>query len=380
MPSFRKSATDLRTIAKNILEDGGKVTNFATSGVARSMVEIGIQQVLAYFDSLDFHTAMGRLSTSSGLYLDLIGESRGVSRTTAQAASVTADSRTIRFYTKDGSTPIASLLSGGKIPSGTVVQDSGATLVFSVPRDVYVDQTQVDVFVPVTATTTGADYNVGRGVLTSHNLGITQIAVVNTKGIFSGEDVETDANYRYRISRSLDRAAGGTAEALRLVSFAFPEVSDVIFRPYADGVGSFEALIIPLGNDLSSDILLGIRTFLQNRAAFGTVVQVRLPDKIPVEITVQLTLKAGTTDGVGTNAKSAARIAIINYISQLPLGGIFVLNQMVRSTLDVHQAIHDLRVLVYRFRGEAQVLRNVEAEADEVFVLSTDAENPVRVI
>lgn len=380
MPQLRRSAAKLRKIAQQALESNGQITNFSAGGAARTLIEVGISHMQEYYDALEFNEAMSRLSTSAGLYLDLLGEDRGVARAQAIAASVTAEDRVIRFYTKDGTTALSSVLASNKIATGTQVKNSDGSVIYVVTRDVPVDRQQVEVFVPAIASTKGSAANVGRNVLTSHSLGLGTIGVTNDRPVSSGINVESDENYRFRISRFMDRASGATAEAIRLSALAFPQVADVILRPFSDGVGSYEALVIPVGNEISSDTLLGIRAVLQDVTAFGNLVSVRAPDRIGVEIAVQLVYDIRALDGDKIRARSSARSAIIGYIASLPIGGTFVVNQMIQRVLASDALITDLKVLVFRFAGEPLPLRNVTIKEDELFTIDSSHPESVRAI
>lgn len=378
--SFRKSLDDLRAQAKRHLEQSGKVTNVTEGGVARSLLDIGALQISETYDALDFMTAMARLSTAAGVYLDLIGQSRGVTRGSAQTAIVTREDEAIKFYSADGKTPLKTLLPSGKVASGTLVKSSDGKVSYSVSEDVFADDVQTELFVPAVSSETGADQNVGKGVLVTHTLGVGDVSVTNVEEIATGQDTETDANYRFRISRALAKAAGATEDAVRLAAFSFPGVASVTVRPFAHGVGTLEVLVVPVGNRFPRDTLLGIEAAVKRAAGAGTRVIVRAPTELPVQLTIQLDFRREARAADRSRIREEVRQAVLRYLGDLKVGGQFILNELTQRVLDVSEEILDYKLLLYRFREENHVLRNVQAEADEIFVPDPSVQNPVRIL
>ena len=380
MPINRRTASELRASARKILEAGGKITHFSPTGVVSSLIEIASTHLQEFYDTLEFHNAMSNLSTASGLYLDIIGEDRGVSRTQPLTSSVSFEERNIRFYSKDGSSPIFNLLTNNVIASGSQITNSDGTITYTVSRAFQPDRVQTEIFVSAIASSVGEANNVGRNVLISHALGKTTVGVTNDKPISSGLNVESDSNYRFRIAGALDKAAGATENSLRLIGLIFPEVQNIIFRRFADGVGTYEALIVPVGNEISSDRLLAIRDLLNTNTAFGTRVIVRTPDRLGVELVFQLVMIPRSTEAQKSVARGDARTAVLRYIEQRPIGGVFVLNQVISTILDSNPQIFDTKILVYRFGGDAMVLKDIQAKDDEVFVPDSDVQQAIRVV
>lgn len=378
--SMRKSLDDLRAQAKKQLEASGKVTNLEEGGVARSLLDIAALQISEAWDALDFQTAMARLSTAAGVFLDLIGQSRGVSRGSAQTALVTREDEALKFYSVNGKTPLKTLLSGGKVASGTLVKSTDGKVSYQVTADVFPDDVQTEVFVPAVSSSTGTSQNVGKGVLVTHNLGTGDVAVVNTEAIASAQDTESDANYRYRISRALAQASGATEDAIRLAAFSFPGVASVTLRPFSDGVGTIEVLCVPVGNRFPADTLRGIEAAVKRAAPAGTRVRVKAPEELPVQLTIQLEFRREVRAADRSRVREQARQAILLYLGEIRVGGQFVLNELTQRVMDVSDEILDHKVLLFRFRKENLVLRNVQAEADEMFSPFAGVENPIQVI
>lgn len=377
---FTKTIEQMRSEAIEALQDGGKITNVSPTSVARQLVDVGIETLSTFFDAVEFHNRMSQLSTATGIFLDLIGQSRGLVRSEAVPASVSTEDRAIRFFSKDGSTPLKDLLLTGVIPINSLVTSADSEIVFTVLRTVGVDDEQTEVYVPAVSAEVGADFNVGVNTLVAHDLGVGTVGVTNDITITSGADSETDSNYRFRISRAIDLAAGATQDAVRLAAFAFPGVAEVILRPFPNGVGSFEVLVVPIANELPAGLLQSIEAVVRNSAAFGTAVTVRLPDRLEVELTVQIDFQPATTPNQRVQLRAQVKNNVLLYIGSIPLGGEFVVNELVQRVMETSDLIRDMRVLVYRFRGEPYPTKNIRGEEDELFVPSASVSEAVRVV
>lgn len=377
---FRKTIDEIRREAIRGLEDGGKITNLSSTSVARQLVDIGFTQLSNFYDALEFHARMSQLSTSAGAFLDIIGESRGVARNDALVGSANTQDRAVRFYSKDGTTALTSLLPSSVVPVNTLISSSDSTVSYQVTREVSVDSIQTDVYVPVVATEAGTSFNVGPNVLVLHDLGISTVGVTNDIPISNGLDIEDDASYRFRISRSLDSAAGATEEAIRAAIFGFPDVSEVILTPFNEGLGSFEILLIPVGNSIASDTVEAIRAFVSRVAAFGTTVSVRTPTTVGIELAVQLEFVPKATPVERSQIKSQVRANVLDYIGSIPVGGAFIINEFIQRVMDTSEQIRDMKLLVFRFDKEPSVRRNYQLQSDELLVPQPDSLNAIQVV
>lgn len=380
MPTLKKSLVQLKQEAATLLQRSGKVTNLNDGGVAKSLLDIFATQLADYYNALDFQSQMANLSTSAGIFLDFIGQSRGVFRLGSQAATVLDTDENIKFYSKDGKTPIKTLLPLNKVPSGTVVSSSDGSINYNTTTDSYPDDTQTSIFVAATSSSTGAAQNVGPGILNISNLGVSTIAVVNTDSIGSAQDIETDTNYRFRISRAMSAAVGGTQDAIKLAAFSVPGVSNVVLNEFSNGTGTFDVLVVPVGDTLPEDTLRQVESLIQEVSAFGTKATVKTPEPLYAQLTIQLVFVPNLTDTNRVTIKSQARQAILNYLGAIPLGGVFVVDQLIQKVLDVSASIQDMKILQYKFRGVNQVIKNIQSDADESFIPDQTVDNPIQVV
>jgi uncharacterized phage protein gp47/JayE len=377
--TFRKSVEDLKSQARTRLEAGGVITNLSEGGAAKALLDITALQIADLYDALDFQVVMSRLSSASGVFLDMIGQSRGLPRGSAASAVVSRDDRVIRFFSNTGG-PIKTLLPGARVAEGTLIYSTGSTISYQVSADAFPNDVQTEIFVSAVSVGTGATQNVGVGVLSSHDLGAGDVEVTNVEAIATAQDTESDANYRFRISRALAKAAGATEDAIRLAAFSVPGVASVTIRPFSDGIGTLEVLVVPVGNKFPTDTLRAINAVVRRAVAVGTRVRVKAPEPIATQLTIQLEFKKDVSSADRSQLREQVRQAVLSYMSQISVGGQFILNELIQRVLDVSDRILDMKVLLYRFRAQNHVLRNVQADADELFVPDDTQVNAIRII
>jgi hypothetical protein len=353
----------------------GIVTNLTAGARARGLLQIVNRRLGRAYETLKFNVAMGFVTTASGYFLDLIGTLVGVARRDASAGVVKIEDENLKFYVLSGT--LASVLGSNSIPTGTAVASSDNAIQYLITQTVAFDDVATEVFVPAVAAGPGTEYRVGRNVLRTHTLGNPNVLVTNAKAITTGEDLESDDNYRYRISNS--RAVRETANltAVRLAMLPVPEVSDIVMKEYP---GYIEALIIPTGNNVSSSTLEACR-FLGLRAKAGGVRLItRGPRMIPFETFHQITANKDVPNIQFSAIRRAVKQSVLDYFDDIRLGGIFVVQQLNSRVQAADPRIFDHRLTCLVLRRQPQLLRNHQLYDDELFSPDPESENPVAVV
>jgi len=376
---LRRSKDQMLTDSLDQLLATGNITHIASGGVARSLVDIGVDRVSELMDALEFNLNQSRLSRASGYFLDIIGESRGIRRGGSSRGTIDAAERSLRFYTPNG-TALATHLPSKTIPVDTVVRNASGTITFSLSDNALFSDTDTEIFASAISSGTGTSQNIGKGLLSTHSLGVGTIAVTNVFPVSNASDSEDDDSYRFRLTRSIFSAASANKEALRVAAFGAGDVSDVQIRPLIQGAGTFEIFLIPRGNKVSRATIRQVQFLVDLVAPMGSLAIVRSPTSLPVEISIELIFTQETPEGEKGTVKRGARQALLDYLSVIPVGGLFVYNEMVQRVMDVSTRILDMRTICYSFRREPQVLGNIRAYDDESFVPDEEMANPIKVM
>jgi uncharacterized phage protein gp47/JayE len=377
---LKKTRTEMVAESLQALVDDGKLTNVTAGSTVRLILESMTTHLGVAYSTMQLNMAMSILSTANGYFLDLIGESLfGIVRSTAVAASTTIDDPIVKFYTSDGS-PLVSHLVGTSIPAGTRIYSANDTLTYTVTHDVAVGSAQVEAYVPVHAASAGEGYNVGTGVLVKHSLPDTTLKVTNIASIDNGLSDEEDDNYKFRISRALKTYSRANATAVRLAAVSVPGVADVILTSTASGVGTFDMLVLPIGNRVGSETLRAVQSAVNFVKAVGILSSVREPDYVPIELVIRVKFQPGTSEARQFDAKEKVVNAVLGYIGEIPMAGTFVKNELVQRVMEVDAQILDMEILCYIFSNRPQLLRSYVLGAGELLLPDPSKTEPIKVI
>lgn len=377
---LKKTRHELNAAALRTLFEDGQVTNANPGGIARTLLEITNEQLGSFYDSLQLNHAMGFISTAAGSFLDLIGEGLfAVYRGSSLRALATKEDMNVKFFT-DGGGAMATLLPSKVIPAGTTVGTSDGTIIYSVTENVAFDDVQSEVFVPVLASTIGPDNNVGAGLLTTDSLGVVGISSTNLNSIANGTEIESDSNYRYRVSNAILNYERANEISIRLAALSVPGIADVSIYDNRSGVGTFDVLVIPVGNVVPREAINAVRSAVRAVKAVGVLGSIRQPDYVPLELNIRLTFTAGTTDAEKADTRRDVVSSLLVYIGQVPLGGTFILNEMRQRVMETSDKIRDMETLCYIFRRRPQLLRNFQLEDNELLLPDPESDEPLKVV
>ena len=359
------------------LEDAARnavVTNLNAGARARILLEIFINRLSEAYETIQFNATMSFVSTASGYFLDLLGSLVGIQRRASTIAMVTREDRSLKFYVNSGK--LVDILPAKIIPSGTRISNSTSTLFFTTDLNEPFGDLDTEVYVGAFADRPGAEYKVGRNLLTSHNLGLTPLMVTNEREVTNGSDTEGDDNYRYRIinSRAIRETANITA--VRLAMLPVPGVADVILK---ESAGQVEALIMPAGNFVTEATLRACEYLGHQAKAAGVRLVTRSPGMVPYEFYVQVQPTREAPASVYTQLRQRVRQAVIDYMDDIQLGGTMVLRQLQARIQGADSRVFDHRVICFNARRRPQLVRNFQLRRDELFVPDTKVQNPVLV-
>ena len=375
---FKKDYGELVQDALSLLEINTDITNTSIGGITRSLIEIINKNVADYYDILDINMAMSFLSTAEGYFLDLIGSLFNMSRIRASTASATTVDNAQKFYVTSGT--LHDKISSDIITSGTTVSTNDGLITYTVSEDTVFSVGATEVFVPITAQDIGSKYNVGMNILVVSNLGVTGVYTTNMRAIASGTDTEADSNYRYRLSNATLAAEKANEISIRLAVLSVDGVADVIIKPYARGIGSYDVLVIPTEGIATSALLGNVQTAIEAVQAIGMKGTAISPTIVPVDLEVKLIFTADATDHEQATIKITVVTAMEKYITNIPIGGMFIINELRQQIMDVSAKIKDHIITCYYFREEPHFEKNIEIYWDEMFYPNMSSKDAIRVI
>lgn len=365
--SFSDSVQDsIRYLIKNT-----GITYFSDGSIARALVEtnnLEIDRLQQYVTEV-FQNAF--LSTAGGIYLDMWGDTLGVQRLLPLQAETLVEDGAVRFYVNSGTLgsrlPDPTNLGQGLIPSGTIISDPSGNVEFVVTEAVSFPVNSRSVSVPVRASQTGERFNVGANRLTVHNLNSQEVLVTNDIAIASGRDIESDEEYRFRLTKALTSRYGSNTTAVEVAAISTPGVSRVNLLEYARGAGTFDVLLIPQGNKITESIKDATRNAISQVAAYGVSFEVREPEYVPIKLTLQLIFNPSVSEAERSRLREQVQSSLLAYIADIPLGGELIINQLRAASL-ISPSIKDIKILELYIDCRPKTLRNYQLKEDELFV------------
>lgn len=380
----KKEFSDMVNDSINYLIKNTEVTYFSDGSIAKALVEATCLEISRLQEYLAGAFQNAFLSSATGIYLDLWGETLGIPRIRGRRATTNIQDGAVRFYVTSGTLgsrlPHPTNSGLGLISSGTLISNSTDTVEFAVTEDITFPINAKSVFVSVSASDTGTDFNVGVNQLTSHNLRSTEVKVTNDIAITSGADIESDEEYRFRLSRAMTTRFGGNATAVEVAAVSSPGIARAELLQYARGAGTFDVLLIPQGNRVTLSAKESTRRAIEQVSAYGISFKVREPEYVPFKVTIQLSYITGTTEAQKVNLRNAAQAAVLQYFSSIPLGGELIINQLRASVLGASTSIKDIKIIELLIDCKSRTLRNVQLNEDELFIPDDKASNPIEII
>jgi uncharacterized phage protein gp47/JayE len=367
----KKTFSDSVQDSVKYLINNTDITYFADGSIAKALVEANNLEVsrIQQYVTGTFQNAF--LSSTTGIYLDMWGETLGLPRIKDRRATALIEDGAVRFYVSSGTLgsrlPNSSNSGLGLIPAGVSITNVSNSVEYTVTEDVSFPVNARSVSVPVTAQASGAAYNVGANQLTVHDLSNTEVKVTNDLAIVTGKDVESDEEYRYRLSRAMTSRYGSNLAAIEVAAVSNPGVARAELLQYARGAGTFDVLLIPQGNRVTLSTKENTRRAIEQVAAYGVSFEVREPEYVPIRVSLQLIFNSNVAEAERISLRAQVQSSILRYIASIPLGGELVINQIRAASL-ITSSIKDIKILELYINCKPRTLRNVPLREDELFI------------
>jgi len=361
-------------ILREALEKVSKNSNLTATGpgsIMRALIESVTTEIGDLFDAMDFNIAQSVLTTANGRALDKIGALYNVRR--RELSNVTAITATVgSFYFYIDSPYISDIV----IPQGTIVYTAtddfiGRQFTYQTTEATTIPAGQTYAYVGIRPKFTDSVFTAGAGTLTVHNFvapaGVSLLCN-NAKAIPSQIGYELDDDYRLRITKGIRVTSAGTPEAIRFKALSYEGVRDarVIQNPY--GLGSFKLLIVPENISNGSILVRRIMNEVKAVAPAGSTMFLALPESLPFDVSVNLTISGNTTQPTRERIRSRVKSIIQRYLNNLLPGDTVVYNRMTSLIFAASTEILDVQVTTYAANGTELVRKNYTPDIDQQIV------------
>lgn len=351
MPTiYTKTKTEILGRMLQALEKNAGITATHPGSIARAFAESVATEVGDLYDSLKFAINQTSISTASGRSLDLIGELYGVRRSTVTPeVEQERSSFNIEFYI---SSPTSSDV---VIPADTIVTNDVTAFAerqyqYRLVSNVTIVAGTTKAFGRVQPTFTTQDFTAAKNSLTRHNfvdLTGTIVYCSNPKEVYSMPGMESDDNYRRRISMSIKERSYGTAESLRLNALAIPGVRDVRIRESSYGLGSCDIIVVPESQVLDPLFVQTVADNLSGRKPVGIKLNIRIADRVPVSVAASIVLPQGLSATAIAAIELQANTFVKKYLNSFTIGSTMSFSDIetaIRSSSDFIRSVNLLSV------------------------------------
>jgi uncharacterized phage protein gp47/JayE len=175
----------------------------------------------------------------------------------------------------------------------------------------------------------GSAGNAPSGVFDRHNFTnyadsrFGTLLVTNNFGLVGGREEETDDDYRFRLNLKLQSSAGSNEAALRFELLQIPGIQDLVFERQA---GAFIVYVYGISPNVSPGLLQNVQNALNDKTAYPLTGLAVAPDLVGISLSTTVEFKTGTSVEEKNLALEAAAAAAENYINNLAVGEILVVN------------------------------------------------------
>ena len=336
MPIFADSKQDIFSDILNDIYNNSNIRERSPGSNTRALAEAVANKIEDVWDKFDANMAHAFLDGAQGRYLDYFGEMFGLSRIGEKAAIVGPNDDIIKFSRASGGSTVV-------IPQGTIVStlanEQGVSYITT--AEVSLTGAALSVYAPARSRLSGVRGNIGKGALTHHNADAS-LSVTNETSILTGNGLESDENFRFRISKQVFSAETGNFTAIRIACLSVPGVADVVIIPFFRGVGTFEVLVKSISPSVSETLLENVRRNLYFTVAQGVSFNVRKPIEIGISMEIDVYLKEPTTDALKEGLRNAIKETVYGYIDNLDIGEEMIINEIVQRVMAIDDNIKTL--------------------------------------
>lgn len=328
------------------------VTRGSNGAKMRALVEAVSKKMGRMWAQFDLNMGLAFIDGANGRYLNFIGEMLGVSRLGEEAANISSFDLNLKFYVDVGNFGTINSGSSITIPAGTIIstgQDQTGTKYRTLINTV-LPSASSDTYITARSIGSGESVNVGARRLNYHNFSNytdvlnNSLKVTNTSEIVLGQNVESDANYKYRIINQVVAAENANTTAIRLAALVIPGVADITLIPYYRGIGSYDLLVRAVTPTVPQSLLDAVESAVTSVTAQGIVPRIRGPKEVGISLTGTIVLKKVVTAAERTAIVENVTTNVTDYINSLNIAEEFILNEVIERVMSTSNTIKTVGV------------------------------------
>jgi uncharacterized phage protein gp47/JayE len=352
MPLFAESQEKIFADILYEVVNNTVITRSSPGSKMRALTEALSKKLGIMYNTFDLNVTQAFINGARGRYLDFIGSMFNVQRLGETRARISSTDLNLKFYTDVGTFGTINGASSILIPAGTIVSSlpNGEGTKYRLPVGVILDSAESVTYVPAEALQAGPVANVGKNTLKFHDFTNyadntnSTLKVTNEADISTGAPVESEANYRFRISNQVIAAESANATAVRLAALNVPGVSDVILLPQDQGIRSFGLLVQSITPTVPASLVSAVQTTVDRVMAYGITSTVRAPVQLGISVKGSLKLRKSVSSSERNTILSTVTANVTDYLNNLRVGEDFILNELIERVMASSTLIKNLGI------------------------------------
>lgn len=345
-------AQDTDSITKKIISELSRNSAFSAfqpGQKLRAIIDAFSAELGEAYQNFDFNVAASLISGANGFFLDSIAALYGIKRKTAETVTVSEASQTVKFYVSGGRT-FGEINNGQDIlvPAGTIIRtavSAARPTRYFVRTNYTLPASSTSYFISVESQQSGESAVAGENSLINHDFvnyidsANKSLLVTNSKPITYVQKDESDNDLKVRIINALTTNEAANQTALRIAALSVPGVSDVTIKEHVYGAGSAELVILSQSARVPAVLIELVQNKVNEIKSIGSVIVVKGPKEIGIELGAQLTFEPG----IGENIKTATRTRVMQnlkfFLDSTPLGASVSQQQLLNTILNTDSRI-----------------------------------------
>ena len=350
MPIFQHSYDAIAADILNEITEKTSITRMSAGGKARALIDAIARQTNDTISLFDRNFSRAFLSRATGKQVGFFGDLLGVPKLEQSLAHADSSAGVVQFSVV-GEGTFGSINSGSNIvvTTGTIISPSiDSKLLFRVTENTTLTAGLTKSFISVEALTPGSLANIGTGTLNYHNFTgysdalSNSLRVTNLAPILNGQDEETEANYKFRISKQVLASETANEIAIRLAALSVPGMADLRIFPFYQGIGTFDIVIKAVTPSVPDSLVSVVQAVVNSKTAEGNQGTVRKPRETGMSFQITLTYRESLSSDVKQEIHGKATDALREYVDVLDIGEDFIVNEGVQRVLEVDNRIRDM--------------------------------------
>jgi uncharacterized phage protein gp47/JayE len=382
---YEDKYSELMSNAMQELRATTDISQLTPGAKARALLEIVNREIGAAYRTFSSDFLKGYIKEARGENLDLIGDLMGLTRGQATRNDIESSNQIQKFYIDNGTFGSINTINGVAtsftIPAGVLIESlvpaGQQSIQYRLDENVVCAAGETSAYGAIQAVEYGTVSNVGAGSLTQHNFELYQdylagsLKTKNIEGIAFASDVESDANFRYRIINQTLASEGANRVSIRMAALSVPGVADVWLDEYSHGIGTGAVYIKGVTPVVNESLLATVQSAIASIKAFSSFIDVKAPSLVGVEMIVGLNLIQRRPQREEDALVARVRDTLYGYINGLDINQELDTDMLVRKILRVDSNIKSIGVPTRQIEY-LYIWRESAAEDNRVRRLATE--------